>query len=29
MPVELNFLNPDFKVLPGMFCKVYQPTPQT
>lgn len=26
MPVELNFLNPDFKVLPGMFCKVYWPT---
>jgi len=26
MPVELNFLNPDFKILPGMFCKVYWPT---
>ncbi len=26
MPVELNYLNPDFKVLPGMFCKVYWPT---
>jgi membrane fusion protein, multidrug efflux system len=26
MPVELNFLNPDYKILPGMFCKVYWPT---
>lgn len=26
MPVELNFLNPDYSVLPGMFCKVYWPT---
>lgn len=26
MPVELNFLNPDYKVLPGMFCKIYWPT---
>jgi len=26
MPVELNFLNPKYEVLPGMFCKVYWPT---
>lgn len=26
MPVELNFLNPDYKILPGMFCQVYWPT---
>lgn len=26
MPVELNFLNPEFKILPGMFCKIYWPT---
>lgn len=26
MPVELNYFNPDYKVLPGMFCKVYWPT---
>lgn len=26
MPVELNYLNPDYAVLPGMFCKVYWPT---
>ena len=26
MPVELNFLNPDYKILPGMFCKIFWPT---
>ncbi|MBY0357482.1 MAG: efflux RND transporter periplasmic adaptor subunit [Candidatus Obscuribacterales bacterium] len=26
MPVELNYFNPDYKILPGMFCKVYWPT---
>jgi RND family efflux transporter MFP subunit len=26
MPVELNYLNPDFKVVPGMFTKVYWPS---
>lgn len=26
MPVELNFLNPKYDILPGMFCKVYWPT---
>ncbi len=26
MDVELNFLNPDYKVLPGMFCEVSWPT---
>lgn len=26
MPVELNYPNPDYSVLPGMFCKVYWPT---
>lgn len=26
MPVELNYFNPDFKVLPGMFCKIFWPT---
>ncbi|HEY9715290.1 MAG TPA: efflux RND transporter periplasmic adaptor subunit, partial [Chroococcales cyanobacterium] len=25
MPVELNFFNPDYKILPGMFCEVYWP----
>lgn len=26
MPVELNYINPEFKILPGMFCKVIWPT---
>jgi hypothetical protein len=26
MPVELNFFNPTYSILPGMFCKVYWPT---
>jgi len=26
MPVELNYFNPTFEILPGMFCKVYWPT---
>ena len=26
MPVELNYLNPDYSILPGMFCKIYWPT---
>jgi RND family efflux transporter MFP subunit len=26
MPVELNYLNPKYEVLPGMFCKIYWPT---
>jgi len=26
MPVELNFFNPDYKILPGMFCEVEWPT---
>jgi len=26
MPVELNYFNPDFKILPGMFCEVFWPT---
>ncbi len=26
MPVELNYLNPDWQILPGMFCEVYWPT---
>ncbi|MBS1996260.1 MAG: efflux RND transporter periplasmic adaptor subunit [Cyanobacteria bacterium SZAS LIN-2] len=26
MPVELNFLNPKYEILPGMFCKVLWPT---
>ncbi len=26
MPVELNYFNPDFDVLPGMFCNIYWPT---
>jgi len=26
MPVELNFFNPDYKILPGMFCEVLWPT---
>lgn len=25
MPVELNFFNPDYKILPGMYCQVYWP----
>jgi membrane fusion protein (multidrug efflux system) len=25
MPVELNFLNPNYQILPGMFCKVLWP----
>lgn len=25
-PVELNYNNPDYKILPGMFCKIYWPT---
>ncbi len=25
-PVELNFNNPNYKILPGMFCRVYWPT---
>jgi membrane fusion protein (multidrug efflux system) len=25
MPVELNYLNPDYKILPGMFCEVHWP----
>jgi RND family efflux transporter MFP subunit len=25
-PVELSYNNPDYKILPGMFCKVYWPT---
>lgn len=25
-PVELNYNNPKYKILPGMFCKVYWPT---
>lgn len=25
-PVELNYLNRDYKILPGMFCQVYWPT---
>ncbi len=26
MPVELNYVNPKYEVLPGMFCKVFWPT---
>ncbi|MBX9687252.1 MAG: efflux RND transporter periplasmic adaptor subunit [Candidatus Obscuribacterales bacterium] len=26
MPVELNFLNPDYKIVPGMFTKIYWPS---
>ncbi len=26
MPVELNYWNPGWRVLPGMFCEVYWPT---
>ena len=26
MPVELNYFNPKFEILPGMFCEVYWPT---
>lgn len=26
MPVELNYFNPKYEVLPGMFCKVFWPT---
>ena len=26
MPVELNYLTPDYKILPGMFCKIYWPS---
>jgi hypothetical protein len=26
MPVELNYSNPDYSILPGMFCKVAWPT---
>lgn len=26
MPVELNYLNPQWKILPGMFCRVLWPT---
>ena len=26
MPVELNYSNPDYKIFPGAFCKVYWPT---
>jgi RND family efflux transporter MFP subunit len=26
MPVELNFLNPKYEILPGMFCEVFWPT---
>ena len=26
MPVELNYFNPDYKILPGMFCKIFWPT---
>ncbi|MBY0357483.1 MAG: efflux RND transporter periplasmic adaptor subunit [Candidatus Obscuribacterales bacterium] len=25
MPVELNYLNPDYKILPGMYCQVLWP----
>lgn len=25
MPVELNYFNPDYSILPGMFCKIYWP----
>lgn len=26
MPVELNYFNPEYQILPGMFCRVYWPT---
>ncbi len=26
MPVELNYFNPKYEILPGMFCQVYWPT---
>ena len=26
MPVELNYFNADYSILPGMFCKVYWPS---
>jgi RND family efflux transporter MFP subunit len=26
MPVELNYYNPDYQILPGMFCEAYWPT---
>ncbi|HEY9773225.1 MAG TPA: efflux RND transporter periplasmic adaptor subunit [Planktothrix sp.] len=26
MPVELNYFNPNYQILPGMFCQVYWPT---
>lgn len=26
MPVELNYFNPRYEILPGMFCQVYWPT---
>lgn len=26
MPVELNYFNPDYQILPGMFCRVHWPT---
>ncbi len=26
MPVELNYENPGYKILPGMFCEIYWPT---
>src|SRR5262249_43817048 len=26
MPVELNYFNPKYSILPGMFCKVFWPT---
>ena len=26
MPVELNYYNPKYDILPGMFCRVYWPT---
>ncbi len=26
MPVELNFFNPTYQILPGMFCEVFWPT---
>jgi membrane fusion protein (multidrug efflux system) len=26
MPVELNYFNPDYKIMPGMFCQIFWPT---
>ncbi len=26
MPVELNYFNPNYQILPGMFCEAYWPT---